>query len=123
MNSERHLLRLFRKRKKSRNRASGQKLVRSEHLTEKAVLRCRPCSSIITGKSRYIVSRYLFLVIFLYPAPGILPFSLLPYRSIENCTAILSRASQLFKLYLCNTTLYIFVSNVVYIQTPLRIFK
>ena len=63
----------------------------------------------ITGESRYIVSRYLYPVIFLYPVPVILPFSLLPYWSIENCTAILSRVSTLFKLYLCNTALHFFI--------------
>ena len=46
--------------------------------------------------------------IFLYPAPVILPFSLLPYWSIENCT-ILSELSTLFKLILCNTALHFFI--------------
>ena len=40
---------------------------------------------------------------FLYPGPVILTFSLLRYWSMENCTAILSKASTLLKFYLCNT--------------------
>ena len=69
---------------------------------------------ISTGESRYIVSRYLYPVIFLYPAPVILPFSLLPYWSIENSSAILLRVSSLFKLYLCNTALNFFKQRCIH---------
>ena len=61
-----------------------------------------------TGESRYIVSRYLYAVIFLYPVPVILPFSLLPYWSIENCT---ERGYLRYLSYFWVTRLYIFFSK------------